>query len=71
MMIQQVIQGKVCDIHTRIIISPTNRTFNKPMKHKPSKSSSNKNITDSYNDNINDINIDFYCGECAEDDLKR
>lgn len=59
MMIQQVIQGKVCDIHTRIIISPTNRTFNKPMKHTPSKSTKQSQDTD-----------DYYCGECAEDDLK-
>lgn len=61
MMIQQVIQGKASDIHTRIIISPTNRNFNKHTKHTPSKSS--KTITD--------IDNDFYCGECAEDDLKQ
>lgn len=62
MMIQQVIQGKVCDIHTRVIISPTNRTFNnKPMKHIASKSSKS----------IAYIDDDYYCGECAEDDLKK
>ena len=58
--IQQVIQGKACDIHTRIIISPTNRSFSKPIKHAVSKSS--KNVTD--------VDKDYYCGECAEDDLK-
>lgn len=65
-MIQQVIQGKASDIHTRIIISPTKRTFNKPIQHAVSESSSSKNITDI------DVDVDdYYCGECAEDDLKQ
>lgn len=59
--IQQVIQGKICDINTRIIISPINRN----LKKKPEKHVVSKTVK-----HTREIEDDYYCGECAEDDLK-
>ena len=61
-MIQQIIQGQVCCIRTRIILHPTNRFNAKPIYNK--KIEQKKKI-------IINVDEDYYCGECAEDDIKQ
>ena len=63
MIIQQVIQGQVCCIRTRIIQHPTNKFNAKPTYNKKNKQKK-KILT-------NDDDEDYYCGECAEDDIKQ
>lgn len=60
MKVQQIIHGMVCDVNTRIIISPTNKVFKKSAKRVVSKTI--KHVMQEKDD-------DYYCGECAEDDL--